>query len=574
ETIRIVRGKKSQGQKNNPEKKTSGRQPQRRSDRTVMADMERFLGQVASEVNPWASDSESNESGSTTSDSTDGNEEGVAVDDPLNRIGSQRASPAKKEADAKRLDEEHQRLQEEKERQKEEKPRRKEDKKREKQRQKRLAEREPEDQANELQMFGGVDELQRWDDAEYHMHEDEGQGVTDIGNALSACLGSGILVFPSYFRRLANELRTIDWNIPSSEIIGRADAEAVVDLTKANIASRPPWIARAEDIQETVPMESQTTDAIIGPDPADGLQFGDEKIAMIKATAMTMSHSEKLSADDFCLKLVAQRHKLVGTAGPLFVDHLYRVSSLDGWFNCDVVNEWAKHLDSISPPNTKVVQNGFFNQLRTNTKAMVNDAKKLENWWNRFLRGTRKWFKEHETRAIVLPIHIPSHWICAFVDFDRRQLAIFDSLKIMPVKDWKRSQHVKIFELIKEWLHRLFLSLNSGIDWTEWHIDPCPENQPYQVNFFDCGPHTCLLMKYLCYRQTHDIHNLDKFITPPNVKDFRFLASEDESDVEAVSRPIEQERKSPTGSPLTPILPTSPIQPVVLLRRSTRHKEE
>lgn len=60
-----------------------------------------------------------------------------------------------------------------------------------------------------------------------------------------------------------------------------------------------------------------------------------------------------------------------------------------------------------------------------------------------------QWFKLDETRAIILPIHVPSHWICAFVDFDRHYLAIFDSWKDKPVpyNDWKKSKHVKIFEV-------------------------------------------------------------------------------------------------------------------------------
>ncbi|KAJ6602245.1 hypothetical protein B0H10DRAFT_1823265 [Mycena sp. CBHHK59/15] len=54
ETIRKTRGKAARGQKNNPAKKKPGRQPQRRSDRTVTADLDRFLDQVKNKINPWS----------------------------------------------------------------------------------------------------------------------------------------------------------------------------------------------------------------------------------------------------------------------------------------------------------------------------------------------------------------------------------------------------------------------------------------------------------------------------------------------------------------------------------------
>lgn len=101
----------------------------------------------------------------------------------------------------------------------------------------RLAEREAEDQAEELNFFGGVDDLGRWDNEEYHMREDEGQGFTDITVALSACLGSGILTIPSYFSHLADALRTVDWSTLGATLIHEANAAAHADRTKANVCT-------------------------------------------------------------------------------------------------------------------------------------------------------------------------------------------------------------------------------------------------------------------------------------------------------------------------------------------------
>ncbi|KAJ7627540.1 hypothetical protein DFH06DRAFT_729396 [Mycena polygramma] len=299
ETIRQVRGKASRGQQNNPTKEKPGRQQQRRKDRSVVMDRDRFFDQVDNNVNPWVSDSESHKSDSDSSAGTEGNEDGV-VEDPLNRIGTvnrvgsgrpaateplhpgrtsgknkgkqrQRSpspdaasgpvkfsnppgpkrghpnsllpgtSPAKKEADEKekkrKADELKQQREEEKERKRQEKAKKIEAKEQKRVR-KRMAEREPEDQANETHMFVGVDELVRWFTDWYFMRDDEEAGFSDIATSLSACLGSGILVLPRYYSRLADDLRSMskeDWDLPTSAIIDRANAEALADRSKANM---------------------------------------------------------------------------------------------------------------------------------------------------------------------------------------------------------------------------------------------------------------------------------------------------------------------------------------------------
>ncbi|KAJ7863550.1 hypothetical protein B0H13DRAFT_1899605 [Mycena leptocephala] len=61
-------------------------------------------------------------------------------------------------------------------------------------------------------MFGGVDELERWDD-DSQLREDEGQGFTNIAMALSACL---------------------DWNTSAQTFVDRANAEVLADPAKRN----------------------------------------------------------------------------------------------------------------------------------------------------------------------------------------------------------------------------------------------------------------------------------------------------------------------------------------------------
>ncbi|KAJ6505464.1 hypothetical protein C8R45DRAFT_1091191 [Mycena sanguinolenta] len=289
-------------------------------------------------------------------------------------------------------------------------------------------------------------------------------------------------------------------------------------LSNSCVASRPPWIARAED-----PPNDIMTNQFTVPTTHDDQPSESESAENLK------KHQEEaeLAADEFCDKLSRDRLKVLGRTGPLFLDHMSRISSLDGWLPGDVISEWAKYVDAeASLPDTKVLETAFFNQIRKHSHDLNTDRTSLEKFWKRFVKGTCKWFKMYQTRAIILPIHVPSHWICAFVDFDKKYLTIFDSWKRNTVPGnvtWDKSVHSQIFKLIKEWLNRLFLSLQEIIDWDEWDIDPNPKGQPYQVNGHDCGPHTCLAMILLANRQINDIHRLNEVIDAPAIRKFRYV---------------------------------------------------
>ncbi|KAJ6621952.1 hypothetical protein B0H10DRAFT_940322 [Mycena sp. CBHHK59/15] len=297
----------------------------------------------------------------------------------------------------------------------------------------------------------------------------------------------------------------------------------------------------------------------------------------------------KKLADDFCLRLVANRQKLVSGEGQLFVQDLYQLSSLNGWLPGSVISVWVKFLDDESAPSTKFLPTGHYVQLLRTTKKLTEAEK--ESDWQGVLRGSLKWFNEHETQCIIIPIHLRDHWVCCFVDFLRNYLAIYDSLESrVPDNDWRRSPHVRVFEIIKEWLQRLFLSGNSAIDWHEWDIDPCPKNQPYQINTFDCGVYVCFVMHCLHNRSTIDIKHLNSIITPQEVQKFRFIlfrkmmeldkvtiADDDLEDVRSehileISRPTTPQKQSSSlipslESPLTPIA-TSEMTPPILLMQS------
>lgn len=78
-----------------------------------------------------------------------------------------------------------------------------------------------------------------------------------------------------------------------------------------------------------------------------------------------------------------------------------------------------------------------------------------------------QWFKVDDTRMAILPIHVPSHWICAFVDFDYKYLAIFDSWEREPVPndDWKESNHAHIFCVRRNTISQPALTIDSSCLW-------------------------------------------------------------------------------------------------------------
>ncbi|KAJ7084269.1 hypothetical protein B0H15DRAFT_802414, partial [Mycena belliarum] len=168
------------------------------------------------------------------------------------------------------------------------------------------------------------------------------------------------------------------------------------------------------------------------------LQTGDDDDEDLISHLDTISLLKE-AADHFCLKLAGSRSKLVGKSGSLFLSHLYTISDLEGWLNCDVINEWAKDLDQITP-DTKVLENGFMNSMRENSTRLQGEPTKLEEWWRKY------WFKPGVTRA-------------------SRDCG----------NDWTKSKHAELFKLIQVWLERVFLTCNTAYNWDEWKFDPCPK---------------------------------------------------------------------------------------------------
>lgn len=114
--------------------------------------------------------------------------------------------------------------------------------------------------------------------------------------------------------------------------------------------------------------------------------------AIVSKSGFIQCHPVMLfQANKFCLELAGKRQKLVGITGDLYLDHLERVSDLEGWVPGTVIDEWATHLDDhASLADTKVLQTGFFNQIRKNSTEMAKDPEKLERWWTTWIRGCNR----------------------------------------------------------------------------------------------------------------------------------------------------------------------------------------
>ncbi|KAJ7908638.1 hypothetical protein B0H13DRAFT_1878422 [Mycena leptocephala] len=512
------------------------------------------------------------------------------------------SSPVKKEADArekKRSTAERKHVQGEEEKRKkksEEKKARKEDK--------RLVKRgrETEDQAAEVHMFGG---LTSWSAGMMTPNyvKMKGKAQTDHANAEALAdpakrntYTPGTLASVSSrwqkaecidpldnHQKIYNSTQiTADMDIVAAYLLGETRDSTVGrgyniisldvqedDCVSPNGSRGQRKSCRPPSTVHILLMRPQSSELLLNPETQSGKKALPQEVEdSVASDGETMSHEQALTAmkqmaDVFCLNLAANHDKLKGLSGPLFLGHLYRVSNLDGWIPGDVINEWAKHLDiNVSQPDTKVLETGFFNQLRNNCR--LKHGKKLEDWWQFFIRGTRKVWAFAFLQVLSIDL--------VFSDFDNHYLAIFDSWpKSVPDNDWKRSDHAHIIELIKEWLQRLFIILESAIDWKEWRIDPCPKNQPYQTNGFDCGPHSCFMMSLLSCRQTNDIGHTNQVITSRTVQKFRVPIeageneevgndsdqpievqpmSENDSASEVSSRPATPEKKQVEESPM------------------------
>ncbi|KAJ6601485.1 hypothetical protein B0H10DRAFT_2230598 [Mycena sp. CBHHK59/15] len=148
-------------------------------------------------------------------------------------------------------------------------------------------------------------------------------------------------------------------------------------------APRPSWIAPEEvDVARSPPADKhanilQSPATQRNPEEAWNRIPDDERLKIMK-----------MLADDFCLKLLANRQKLVSSNGQLFVQDLYQLSALDGWLTGSVINAWVKLLDDESPAITKVLPTGHYVQLLRTISRPTKADKEFD--WHGVLRGSRR----------------------------------------------------------------------------------------------------------------------------------------------------------------------------------------
>ncbi|KAJ7066660.1 hypothetical protein C8F01DRAFT_1366145 [Mycena amicta] len=210
----------------------------------------------------------------------------------------------------------------------------------------------------------------------------------------------------------------------------------------------------------------------------------------------------------------------------IYAYHLRQLGSLKGWVHDEIINAWAEVLDWDSGGHISVPTNHFSNKLQTSyTNWHNHGGNDTEEWWKLAVKWSTKWFKHGTTTMVLLPIHVPAHWILAQIDLEARHISIFDSWQGNSSNasgDWRQSTHARIILMLRTWFQKLHEQFNAPVDWTLWEMDISPPFQSYQINSHDCGIYTCFTMALLC-KDPQRSESLNQIITPWAVQMYRFF---------------------------------------------------
>jgi sentrin-specific protease 1 len=114
---------------------------------------------------------------------------------------------------------------------------------------------------------------------------------------------------------------------------------------------------------------------------------------------------------------------------------------------------------------------------------------------------SQRWFKYLDPpgvqarNAVIIPVHLPGHWVCARVSFREKRIEVYDSLQ-------SQSGQPDVCMTLRRWVS----SLQVNCD--DWTLIP-RAHSPQQQNFFDCGVYTCMCARALMqggefvYDQSH-----------------------------------------------------------------------
>ncbi|KZT06770.1 cysteine proteinase [Laetiporus sulphureus 93-53] len=182
------------------------------------------------------------------------------------------------------------------------------------------------------------------------------------------------------------------------------------------------------------------------------------------------------------------------------------------WLNDEVINTYGEMImarsqaakENFGAGNTggeRMVDLHFFNSFFF-TKLQGGYKKGNIGKWS-------KNFDLFEKELILMPVnHGNSHWTAAAIDFRRKRIESYDSLRLAG----EPLRHREVFKRLREYLdneHRH--KKNIPFDFTGWvDYHPGEDEAPRQNNGFDCGVFTCQVMESLSrdmksfhFRQEH-----------------------------------------------------------------------
>ncbi|KAL5497426.1 hypothetical protein EMCRGX_G013895 [Ephydatia muelleri] len=198
------------------------------------------------------------------------------------------------------------------------------------------------------------------------------------------------------------------------------------------------------------------------------------------------------SVDEICKELTAAQQKtlaIVLRSGPLdecLVEGFgLRISRADlqtltglTWLNDEIVNFYYNLVAARSATDGRIkvhVFNSFFY------------SKLIQAGYG----GVRRWTKKVDIFAhdlVLLPIHLGAHWCCAAINFGKKQIQYYDSL---------RGSNAQCLNALRQYIvSESRDKKQQEYDLSGW-TDYSPKNIPHQTNSSDCGVFSCLYARYL-----------------------------------------------------------------------------
>lgn len=100
------------------------------------------------------------------------------------------------------------------------------------------------------------------------------------------------------------------------------------------------------------------------------------------------------------------------------------------------------------------------------------------------------------TDLLFVPLNTNGHWILVILDFRKKEVRVFNSLK---------SNHVELAGRVYKYFRRQYFNLFGAKLEMSFHH----ERAPQQPNGFDCGVYVCQFMKYLSLGVPFNFNMLD-----------------------------------------------------------------